>query len=106
MQDIHDCLEDDGILILSTPNIACLRNIIKLCIGRNVYDGWDSSFVNSKVNRSPHVHEFTISELLKLFSRNGLDVIELKTVDRPTTKMKMPLARFRDDLFFVLKKRS
>lgn len=104
IQDISRHLTDDGILIMSTPNIASLKNMIKLFLGRNIYDAWDSSFVDSKVNRTPHVHEFTISELEHIFRRNRFRLIEKRACNRPTNKIRSPFMRLKDDLFMVFSK--
>lgn len=108
VKDIRYHLSDDGYLILSTPNVACIKNILKLCLGRNITDEWDSSFIDSKLNRSPHIREFTIPELIELFKRNGLDLVETKTVYRPTTSilLQLPVQRLKDDIFMVFKKKK
>ena len=106
VKDIREHLSDNGYLILSTPNVACIRNIINLCLGRNITDEWDSSFIDSKINRTPHIREFTILELIELFERNGLKLVEMKTMYRPTTSkiLKLPISRFKDDIFMVFKR--
>jgi len=107
LNELKKHLKNDGILIVSTPNVASSKNIIKLILNKNINDKWDDSFIygRKKMNRTPHIREFTISELKEVFKANGFEIKKLITTYRPTTQriLRLPFNRFKDDVTLILK---
>lgn len=69
LEEIHRILKPEGILFLTTPNIASLGSRIKLLFGIR------PAAIDVRVrNTSGHIHGFTISDLKALFSDTGFTV--------------------------------
>lgn len=69
LKESHRVLKNDGILFLTTPNIASLGSRLKLLFGIR------PAAIDVRVrNTSAHIHGFTLSDLHSLFSDAGLRV--------------------------------
>jgi SAM-dependent methyltransferase len=69
LEEIHRVLKPDGILFLTTPNIASLGSRLKLLFGIR------PAAIDVRVrNTSAHIHGFTISDLKALFSDTDFTV--------------------------------
>jgi len=71
--DIHRVLRIGGRLILSTPNVANVGNILALARGENIF--WPPPKFYGSTDR--HNREFTPSELCELLERSGFSTYEL-----------------------------
>jgi len=95
IEEVHRVLKNDGLFVLSTPNIACLLNRFKLIFGMMPsYFGMDSG----------HLHCFTYSSLSKLLSplfritkRAGIYVSF--PLRRLTNRLPLSFLEFVADLF-------
>ena len=74
--EIKRVLSDDGICILSTPNVARLENISRLIAGQNMADPYSGYGPYGRHNR-----EYTQDELRKLFEGVGFTVETIFTSD-------------------------
>ena len=74
-KEINRVLKPGGQLILTTPNIGSLRNIMALLSGRNIYWGLCKDDMYSRHNR-----EYTWKEVDKLVTGSNFEVLELKFV--------------------------
>jgi SAM-dependent methyltransferase len=74
MNELWRVMKEDGILILSTPNIAALDKRLKLLVGRTPLASFDR---DAKINF--HIHEYTKSELASLIEQGKfrLDMLYL-----------------------------
>jgi len=72
---IHRVLKADGWLVLTTPNVANLRNILALLHGRNVYKPYEAVFGPT----SRHNREYTTGEVLELLTTTGFIVDYIAT---------------------------
>ncbi len=114
LEEIHRVLKNDGILFLTTPNIASLGSRLKLLLGIR------PAAIDARVrNTSGHIHGFTLSDLKTLFSDMGFIVKYVTGTDfyLPFLAKRTPifggicllLARFSPTFsagfFFVCKKR-
>lgn len=106
IDEIYNLLEPNGLLIVATPNVASLAHIIALWLNRNFQDEFNDTHIKGrlKYGRSPHIREYTIPELEKLFSKFKIEKIE--TFYRPGTSwfFKIPIKRFRDNVLLILRK--
>jgi len=70
LQEIHRVLKENGIMILTTPNLASLLNRIKLLFGRYPYlvPSYDTSGAG-------HIQAYTLSVLEKQVSKHGFKVL-------------------------------
>jgi len=74
--EIHRVLEPGGVLILTTPNVARLQNVLSLLGGDNIYDPYSGFGPYGRHNR-----EYTGAELRLLLEFTGFEVEHLFTAD-------------------------
>lgn len=74
--EIRRILQPDGILVLTTPNVARLENVIKLVNGENIYDPYSDYGPYGRHNREYNQHD-----LHRLLSDNGFRVMTMFTAD-------------------------
>jgi len=63
LREINRILKNEGTLILTTPNVARLENVVRLASGNNIYDPYSGYGPYGRHNREFNVHE--LSRLLK-----------------------------------------
>lgn len=76
LNEINRILENEGILILTTPNIARLENRIKLMFGKSInwpIDGDLAFFKRDLYDR--HNREYTVDEITTMCKTTGFDVM-------------------------------
>lgn len=78
MYEINRVLKPHGLLVLSTPNVVRLANIISIVLGEHPY-GW-SPYNGFDTNR--HNREYTPSEIGAMMADGGFSMSSLKTVGR------------------------
>jgi SAM-dependent methyltransferase len=66
--EIKRILKPDGYLVLTTPNVCRIENIIKLIVGGNIYDPYSKHGIYGRHNR-----EYTRNELFLLFKHAGFE---------------------------------
>lgn len=98
LRQIHRVLAPNGVLILTTPNVARIENVLRLLHGANLYDPYSGYGPYGRHNR-----EYTRHELHRLLEFAGFDVeISITADGHPSdaTKWEMydaaaPLVDFR-----------
>jgi len=77
LQEINRILKPGGKLLLTTPNIASLSNILKLILGQNISE----NILNSNQTTScfltdniAHIREYTMSECTQLLTKSGFEI--------------------------------
>jgi SAM-dependent methyltransferase len=76
LNEIHRVLRPDGLLVLTTPNVARLGNVLALVAGENLYDPYSGYGPYGRHNR-----EYTQHELVRLLTFAGFDVHAAFTAD-------------------------
>lgn len=76
LRQIHRVLEPGGVLVLTTPNVARLDNVLRLLHGANIYDPYSGYGPYGRHNR-----EYTRHELHRLLDFAGFDVEISMTAD-------------------------
>lgn len=76
LRQIHRILRPGGVLILTTPNVARLENVLRLLHGANLYDPYSGYGPYGRHNR-----EFTRHELHRLLEFAGFEVETSMTAD-------------------------
>jgi len=66
--EIKRILKPDDYLVLTTPNVCRIENIIKLIVGGNIYDPYSKHGIYGRHNR-----EYTRNELFLLFKHAGFE---------------------------------
>lgn len=77
-KEAHRVLKDDGIFLVTTPNLANLLRRIRFLLGRS--PNWDlKDYFESGSGFKGHVREFTQSELCNILEWSSFDVLEKRT---------------------------
>ncbi|HIH26256.1 class I SAM-dependent methyltransferase [Candidatus Woesearchaeota archaeon] len=76
IKEISRMLKDNGEVIITTPNIACLNRRIRLFLGKNPYIDIGVLNDDNKTTASGHIRYFTFHNLKILLERNGFKVNE------------------------------
>jgi SAM-dependent methyltransferase len=98
LRQIHRVLKPDGVLILTTPNVARLANVLAMVHGTNIYDPYSGYGPYGRHNR-----EYTRHELHRLLDFAGFEVEYSLTADGhawsvtdwPRHAEAVPLVRYR-----------
>jgi len=76
LNEIFRVLKPNGLLIVTTPNVARFENVARLVAGANIYDPYSGYGPYGRHNR-----EYTRHELVKLLEFCGFDVTDHFTAD-------------------------
>jgi SAM-dependent methyltransferase len=76
LREIRRVMKPEGILILTTPNVARLENVARTISGENIYDPYSGHGPYGRHNR-----EYTVSELVRLLGHEGFEVEQSFTAD-------------------------
>jgi len=82
MKEIHRVLKPDGVLILTTPNVASLRAVNSILSGHNPnhLSRYPLPFKNGENAREPgDFREYSPSEIAQLLSDSGFVVLRIET---------------------------
>jgi len=79
LSETYRILKPNGIFIISTPNIACLKNRIKLLFGKLPTYCADAEDFELKHNIPGHIRDFNLSLLKKLLKETGFKIESVKT---------------------------
>lgn len=71
----HDLLTTDGILLVTTPNLATLLKRLRFLIGRSPHWPVEEFFADGE-NFTGHWREYTMKELIFLCEKSGFEIIE------------------------------
>ena len=86
LREIRRVLKPGGVLVLTTPNVARLNNVMAVLNGANLYDPYSGFGPYGRHNR-----EYTRDELHRVLAFTGYDVDESLTADgHPTTAAHWP----------------
>ncbi len=70
---LHRCLAPDGVMMITTPNAAYLRNRLWLLLGHNPYE-----LIRENGTNPGHFRELTRAELIAYCEQAGFTVMEAK----------------------------
>ena len=91
LQEAYRVLKPNGIIILDTPNIACLINRIRLLLGRSPTTAIEW-FFNSP-DYIGHYREFTRKEVKIMLEHTGFRVVKSKMIDLSSIQNPVPQVR-------------
>lgn len=76
LREIHRVLKRNGILIITTPNVANLKNRVHLFAGRSNYS--DLRLYYNSERFFGHIREYTLSEIEQMLAWEGFKVVTSK----------------------------
>lgn len=76
LAECHRVLKPGGLLVLTTPNVLRLDNVVRLLRGTNIYDKYVPESPSAR-----HPREYTPDEIRRLLEWLGFDVLQLQTRD-------------------------
>jgi SAM-dependent methyltransferase len=86
---IHRVLKPDGWLILTTPNVATITNILALLHGRNIYSPYELACGPTW----RHNREYTATEVSELLVSTGFTIEHLSIEEARPTHQRLPLSQ-------------
>lgn len=72
LREIARVLKPQGVLLLTTPNVCNLANILALAQGKNIF--WAPEMFYGCMDR--HNREYTPSEVIGVVERSGLEIVD------------------------------
>jgi hypothetical protein len=88
--ETNKILKDNGLFILTTPNLSSWKSILKLIRGMDPYLYW------------PHVHEFAPFELSFFVAQSGFEIVEYSSFDHYASDLF--LGKIQSYLFHIISK--
>jgi SAM-dependent methyltransferase len=74
--ELKRILKKGGYLVITTPNVARLTNILKLLVGRNPLEAFPDDVITDNITEHlTHIREYTMRELIKLCARHKLEIL-------------------------------
>ncbi|MBI3781888.1 MAG: methyltransferase domain-containing protein [Deltaproteobacteria bacterium] len=89
LSEIYRVLKPNGWLVLSTPNVASLKNVLALLHGRNIYDPYELVFGPTW----RHNREYTAGELSDLLQNTGFTIDHLSIEEKNGALSRRPLGQ-------------
>jgi len=78
-KELHRIMSPQGILLVTTPNVARITNVVKLLLGKNISETFpDDVKTNNITDYLTHIREYTMGELVDLLRRNGFEPLETR----------------------------
>jgi len=71
LKEINRVLHPDGILVLSTPNLYNIRNIVNLMLGKGFDDPYAEFSKIEKLGHMGHVREYSTKQVAKFLDNTG-----------------------------------
>ena len=74
-RELRRVLAPDGYLLLTTPNVARLTNVLKLLAGRNILESFPEDVESENItDHLTHIREYTMNEVCALLEKNGFAI--------------------------------
>ena len=111
-KELRRLLADNGFLLVTTPNVARLTNIVKLLFGRNPSEPFPKNVVTDNITEYlTHIREYTMGELRELLSCAGFEILNARYSacmerDRPHFYVTALIPPWRGNLMILARKRS
>lgn len=96
LREMRRVLHPDGVMVLSTPNLYDVRNVINLLRGKGFDDPFEQFSKLESIGHMGHVREYTPAQVRKFLTETGFEVRETKMHSHtPLKGMWRPFNLFR-----------
>lgn len=78
LSEINRVLRNNGVLLLTTPNLYSAQNIARFILGRGITDAYSEFSKLRRLGHMGHIHEYSNSELCRLLQASGFQVASVR----------------------------
>ena len=104
VKEMKRILKPDGYLIITTPNVTRIYNVVRLLRGINIYKGYSPNGIYGRHNR-----EYTLPEIIELLKQHQFKIVETQVSNIGPHPWKSSIVRalrprlWNDHLFVLAK---
>lgn len=80
LRKLRGALHPDGVMVLSTPNLYRVRNVVNMIRGRGFDDPYDEFAKLEKIGHMGHVREYTPAQVRRFLNNTGFEVIRTELI--------------------------
>lgn len=80
LRELRRVLHPDGILVLSTPNLYSIRNIVNMIRGKGFDNPYSEFNKLNTIGHMGHVREYSLRQVQEFLANTGFRIISSKTV--------------------------
>lgn len=78
LKELNRVLSPSGIMMLTTPNLYSLPNIISFLLGRGFNDPYEEFEKLHTIGHMGHIREYSIKEVIRFLENTGFEVTDIK----------------------------
>ena len=103
LKEINRVMKPAGIMVLSTPNLYSLRNIVLFNIGRGFNNAYREFEKLHTIGHMGHIREYSTREIKQFLENTGFEIVEVKykVYNRTNKKIIGPIL---DLCYFIISK--
>ena len=81
LREVNRVLHPDGVMVLSTPNLYSIRNVVNLMVGKGFDNPYNQFIKLETIGHMGHVREYTVSQVKTFLKNTGFysDKVEMKS---------------------------
>lgn len=86
LREVNRVLHPDGVLVLSTPNLYSVRNVVHLLLGRGFDNPYEQFRKLETIGHMGHVREYTVKQVKEFLLNTGYKVIHVDRISHDPLK--------------------